>query len=88
MVWKRKRGLGRTSQDPEYYFRKLDRQRRAMAEEPKKDIKPKILFSYKMLEQPKTESAEPKPKKKPGRKPKHISKGITNVAQDIVVSFG
>jgi len=77
----------RISLDPEYYFRKLDRQ---MSEQPKV-IQTKKIFSYKDFETPATPSpSEPvKVKKKPGRKPKAVSSGkITISDYPVTVSFG
>lgn len=76
----------RMSLDPEYYFRKLDRQ---MSEQPKV-IQTKKIFSYKDFESPATPPTEPiKVKKKPGRKPKIASSGkITISDYPVTVSFG
>jgi hypothetical protein len=60
-----------------------------MAEEPQKEVKPKIYFSYTMLEsKPEASKTEPKQKKKPGRKPKNVSSGvIERSTQPVVVTF-
>jgi hypothetical protein len=76
----------RISLDPEYYFRKLDRQ---MSEQPKV-IQTKKIFSYKDFETPaKPSNPEPPVKKKPGRKPKAVSSGKIRISDyPVTVSFG
>ena len=90
MVWKSKRNKGvlpshmRGSTDPEYYFRKVDQERRRMAEskEPPRKI---VTFIEPDLPKKKVLTAEPK---KPGRKRKEKPEGKITVKENVFVNFG